>query len=245
MRFRLLSVYLFFLLSLLSCDFEKFIGAETEVDVLVNDTSISGQITNVFTNAIIFKARIHIGNQSSLTDQNGNYQINYLLSEDDNRNKPVNFQISAPKYFTYSDSLVLIPDQHRQDFKLTYAAPIIEQSSRFIDPREPEELIIYQAILKDYQGNENVSELRIVQPYVNDSGTRGELIYRLNRVENVNAIKAYYQLRTVRPPNVTEFLMRNQYFWIYVFDYDGFSDSLFHDINQRTPDKPLFDPNKY
>ncbi|MEJ2545450.1 MAG: hypothetical protein P8Y99_15415, partial [Calditrichaceae bacterium] len=127
-------IYFLILLIYLSCDTDRYLGFDTEAQELANTAMITGQITNYYDGMPVYQANIKIGNIETRTDHQGNYKIPYILSDDENRNKPVSISISKDNYFQFNDSTLIVPSPMSMNFSLKYAAPMITAIARRTNP---------------------------------------------------------------------------------------------------------------
>ncbi|MEJ2545602.1 MAG: hypothetical protein P8Y99_16180, partial [Calditrichaceae bacterium] len=114
------------------CDYDKYIGYDHTAQDLLTTALIEGTVTHFYTGEPVFNASIRIGNQETLSNINGYYSINYILTDNENRNKPVPIHISAPDYFPDSLITLIEPLGKEYNFQLKYAAPIILNAVRRI-----------------------------------------------------------------------------------------------------------------
>ena len=227
--------YLLILIMYISCDTDRYLGYDIEGQELAETAIITGKITNLYDGMPVYQAKVKIGILETLTDHQGDYQIPYILSDDENRNKPVLISISKENYFQFKDSTLIVPAPMSLNFSLRYAAPMITAIARRTHPTNQFQ-VVCQAIIRDYQGVNNIDSVIAVFSYLNESD-------KLNLYKSVmefkgmlSSIEAYYQT-TVEVSNLTTYL------WILAKDKDHYSDSLFHSIRPDYPDLFLFDPN--
>ena len=227
--------YLLILLFYLSCDTDRFLGYDIDAQDLLETTIISGEVINFYDGMPVYKAIVKIGILETLTDYNGNFQITYILSDDENRNKPIPISIAKENYFPFEDSTLIVPSSINLNFNLRYAAPIIRGIARRTHPTNQFQ-VVCQTIIRDYQGITNIDSVIAVLPYLNALGQVNLLISEMKFMGAVSDIEAYYQVN-IEASNL------NPYFWILAKDKDSYSDSLFHSTRPAVPDIWLFDPN--
>jgi len=237
-------VTLFILLSVfLSC--EEFIGSQTESNLQTTDIIISGSITDIFTQAEVFGASIRLGeNYQATSDVNGQFSIQYQLTTDDERNKPVSLQISAANYFPFEQELLIFPVDYQLKISLTYAAPIIRESVLVfhIFPEIGVPLYVCQALVEDYQGYQEVDSVKAIFYYLNSQTQEvKQIITNMVLIAPASFRAAYYE--TTASPELLDslWLIRN-YFDISAVDSLGFSTYIQDMIPAMSGDIPLFPP---
>ena len=153
---RYLKVFelLFTLLFFIACE-ENFWGYNYNAPALINTTRIEGTITDKFTGEPVPAAIISINDQKTMSDENGNFLLNYLLPED---GEPNNLEtgyitVSAPQYLYYNGILLIYPIENHKDIELTYAVPIVKYAASNGDTT--------QAIVIDYQGVEDIDTVSV------------------------------------------------------------------------------------
>ena len=227
--------FLLILLLYLSCDTDRYLGFDIEAQDLADTAIIAGNVINFYDGMPVYKAKVKIGILETLTDKNGNYQIPYILSDDENRNKPVSILISKENYFQFEDSTFIVPSAMSLNFSLRYAAPIIMAIARRTHPINQFQ-VVCQAKIRDYQGITNIDSVIAVLSYLDESDKVNLYKSEMEFKGAISNIEAYYQT-TVEVSNLTPYL------WVLVNDNDSYSDSLFHSTRPAVPDVFLFDPN--
>ena len=148
MRYTLLLLLIFF-----GC--EKFTGHNYESESIADKSRVYGTIRNKFNSSErVVNAHVEIGYITTSTDSSGNYDVDYIISTDDNRNKPVDIYITAPNYHDLQTDFLVFPPESKIDLSMEYGAPIIEK----IWIGVPEE-IVHQVLVTDYQGIENIQSV--------------------------------------------------------------------------------------
>lgn len=216
------------------CDYEKFIGYDNEGQEILETTRVHGRIIHYFTHKPVNYARIQIGGQETLTNVNGEYALNYLLSEDEKRNKPTSIKISAENYFPVEFEEVLSPVENEFNYRLKYAAPIVEKAIRRPNPVNRNEMVC-QAIVTDYQGLENIEQVTAYYPLQYYDGTKDTLESIMQNVRLVGPYTFYFQSKVM---NQTGFDLA---YWITAGDKDGFSHTLAQANNPFQEDTLLFE----
>lgn len=227
-----LQLLILILILIPACDWDKYFGYDHTAQELIKSTRISGKITNFYTEEPVFYARIRFGAQDALTDVFGQYYIDYLLSGDEERNKEVEFEIKAENYFPLTAKTLLKPTGNMFNYQLRYAAPIIKQTARVEIGGEDGE-IIFQAIVMDYQGNDNIKRVWVTYYYTSQSDSAQA---ELGRIHSASANTGYYQARLTHKQLLP-------YYHIRAVDNDSFSNHRFFSINIYMPDTLLFDPD--
>lgn len=220
------------LLALAGCDTGKFTGYNYGAGQFQQTADISGKVLNKFTGQGVAQATIQINNQRTVTDAAGNYRMLYVLTADDNLNRPAKIEISAENYLPTTTTSLIFPDSTMQlDFELAYGAPIIEAA---VLP----DLALCQAIVMDYQGIEDIESVSVHLSYVDNGGTvRQEIDLPMAFHGSASNLRAYYQTEVeTTMDNLTVFRL----FSVTATDRNGFTDSLSHVNDPRNPDQPLF-----
>lgn len=162
---RMRIVVLLLSLFLWQCDTQKFIDFDYDARQLARAVTVSGTVTNIFTNEPVSLAQLSFEGQLTLTDERGKYDDSYILSVDDNANRPVPVTITADKFFPFDTSLVVFPLDNVLNARLTYAAPIV--LSGFLD-----EDTIANAVIFDYQGTGNIDSVFVLGWYEPTNSSR-------------------------------------------------------------------------
>ena len=219
-----------------ACDFEKYVGSNTSAEILAQSTKIFGQVNNIYTQEPVYKALVEIGGQTTLTNEKGEFSVNYLISDDEERNQPTKISITAPNYFSWQTEKILYPDLNEINRDLVYAAPIIRETVR-VDGPGSEQAYIYQAIIKDYRGVANISKVIAQQYYLPKVGGRTLIEIELKLHKFPTATVGHFQ--TIIP----ELRQIEAFYILIVENNDGYADTLHHSVRPNPPDELLFDPN--
>jgi hypothetical protein len=218
----------------LSCNDNKFWGYNYDADLSTSSATISGTVTNVFTDQPVYKAKIQIGNHLTSTDIYGEYIVEYILTEDDQRDREVPIQIEADKYFPYTTQKPIYPTQTELNFTLEYAAPIIKATGCY-------QQTYCQAIVLDYQGVDDIETVSARFAYFDTA--LNTITYQfekeLTRKQIVTENLAYYQTE-VNP--VTAYGLLGRTYTIRANDKSGYFTEIEHTNNTFAPDTLLFAP---
>ena len=215
------------------CNLDNYTGYDYSAQDVSTHTKISGYVTNFFNGYKVENALIRFGDQETLSDHNGFYTINYVMSDDEARNKPTIIEVIKEDYYYYTKETQLLPDKNIYDFDLKYASPIIMDTRRRIVGEE----LICQAIVKDYQGIGTLERVEALYIMVNSEGTIiDSLRSRMRFVHLENASTAWFQLKTAIPDS------NAVYYYLEAHDEEGYSHKVFHTTDPRYPDHLLFDP---
>jgi len=204
---------------------KDFIGAQVESNSNDRNIQIYGTVSNMFNNQPIYEALVKYADLQTLTDPKGNYSLIYTLNTDDDRNKPVKFNVSAFNYFPYSTELIVYPVDNNINISLAYAAPIVENSILVLHKFEEyiDELYVCQARILDYQGIDEIDFVNAVFYYDNQVASRiDKLILPMDYIENVSNNTAHYQA-LILPSFGDENWQIRLNFDIEVYDTLGFS----------------------
>jgi len=226
------------LILILACDIERYYGYETKGQDLIESTRITGKLINRFTEGPVYAAKVNIDGLETLSNINGFFNLVYILTEDVQRNKPVNIQIDATNYFPFFAQRELEVDFNEFDFVLTYAAPIVENSARVAETRVT--TILYcQAIIIDYQGADNIKKVMGTFHYTSDTGQKKQFTRELRFIATAASSyqRAYYQCVLDQDKDYAK------RFTIHVTDKDGYSDTFINAAEPLMPDNFLFDPH--
>ena len=214
------------------CDVEKYTGYNYDAQSFEQGVTIRGSVTNKFTGEGVGNAVLRINNQQTRTDGAGNYEMRYILTEDDNLNRPATITITAENYLPFNTSAIVFPEEEMQlNFELTYGAPIIEAA---VLPQ----LELCQAIVLDYQGIGDIASVVAHFSYVNDAGSiQEEIDVPLQFHGSASNLRAYYQA-SVSPTMGNLVIFR--LFSVTATDRSGFTHTITHLNDPRFPDQPLF-----
>jgi len=225
-------IILFSLVSI-SCDSDVYFGYKFTTEELSVTTLISGYVTNYYTDQPVDNVLVRFGIQETFSDVNGYYQLDYLLSEDELRNKMTEISFEKENYFPSQQSAILSNLENTIDVGLKYAAPIIVSTARpYLTPT----FLVCQAIIHDYQGLENLESVQVAYHFP----TSIAQVYDTVRVDlefhqSPEYGIGYYQ-------EFRYFIDEEMFYYIEAMDKDGFSSRLLHSIRPNHPDAPIFDP---
>lgn len=220
-----------------SCDYDRFIGYDIEAQDLLETTRISGKVTNYYTDQPVFSARLKIGSLEALTNLNGQYQITYVFTADEARNKPIAVSVEATNFFPENDSILISPLGNELNFTLRYAAPIILRVARRISVIETDKewlkyRVICQAVLMDYQGITNISQAFASFYYHEAADTLKVPLF----------IKSILSNNTANYQGIYEGMITfDLNYDVIAEDFDGFSDLMQRANNPFQQDELLFD----
>jgi hypothetical protein len=225
------------LLFFCGCDSDKFFSYNYSAEQFVELSTVTGTVTNLFTGDPVREATVTIGAQSTLTNSDGVYRLDYALTADDELGREVPISISAENYHSFSTSRQFFPQPVELNFRLKYGAPIIEAISFF-------DLTYCQAMVFDYQGAEDIdtvyAEIAYLDTITNLVTARFTL--GLQRKQGVDANRAYYQLEVARQD--PQYGNASPAVTVTAVDKSGFSDRDEHINNEDfDPDTLLFDPD--
>lgn len=249
LKMTLPALFLIVTMGFHSCDSDKFLGFNYEAETFTEVAQITGEVRNIFTGDIVRGALVKIGIQTTVTDANGRFQIEYALTEDDKLNRPVPIQASAENYLPFNRTRVMFPQPTQINIQMEYGAPII-QATTF------QGLTYCQAIVLDYQGVDDVDSVYGQFGYINlDSNFIAQVVdFRLERVDVVSENLAYYQGIIPRQMaiisdtsdttggRVPDSLLISPTYTLFATDKSGFIDRKDHTNNSFDPDTFLFDP---
>jgi len=162
-RLILCEIVAFFALAVLTsrCDSDKFTGFNYNADKIENTTTITGTITNIFTDQPVARAVIEAQGRNATTSSQGEYQITYVLGDDDLFLRGAPVRISAQNYIVLDTTLIVFPTDNVLNARLEYGAPII-QSGSVVDS-------ITTAQVFDYQGAADIDSVFTIAFYIDDS----------------------------------------------------------------------------
>ena len=185
MKNAVLSI-LFIIIFIAGCD-EKFLGYNYEAPALIKATRIQGNLSDKYSNKPIHPATININGQETMTDENGYYLLNYIVPDDiDPNQQEIGYiSITAPDYLHYNSTLIIYPIENILNIELEYAPPIIISAISQGDTT--------QAIVKDYQGVEDINYVSVT--FLEDTGfgiwVRKE--FEMTKMSNIDINTAYYE----------------------------------------------------
>ncbi len=224
----------------LSLACEKFTGFNYDTESIGQKSRIYGTVVNAyFPYEPVVNARIELGYMVFYSDSMGKFDVDYILSTDDNRNQPVALLVSASNFHNLRmDFTIEVPEQ-RLLLEMDYGAPKIER----IWIGVPEE-VVNQVRVTDNQGTDNIASVVTTLYYSNmfDPLIKTRVL-PMNFVNQVpgSSVSAYYQV--VEIPTYGEGWIYNSR-WIHfvVRDKDGFSqiiDKKYSDIMSTDPLFPV------
>ena len=267
MKSQIALLFMFLLFN--SCDLDTYTGYNFTAEDVSETTLISGFVTNTYTDQPVDDAFVRFGTQETISDETGFFQINYLMSDDEVRNKPTLVDVEKVDFYSHSQETSLLPDENTFNFKLRYAAPIVIDTRR----REVDSTLYCQAIIKDYQGIETLSEVLVTYAYLDTfvGEVIDSLTLKMRLFEQIDRVTGHYQFASNAPiipvfidsleasslpkpkidgsiSSVTDTIMLHPSNYLAIFltvkatDNEGYNNSLFHTINPRVPDRLLFEP---
>lgn len=234
---RMLVNLLMIIFLLLSCDTEKYFSYNYDAREFSEIASFSGTITNVFTGARVPGATIRIEDQSTETNMQGFYRLDYVLSADAKLSKEIDIEVIAFNYLPYTQTQSIFPGDFPLDVELEYGAPIIQKTGC-------NNMTFCQAVVFDYQGTDDIEAVTAHLTYFARNGhnliTR-KVDVKLNLKETVSENTAHFQVIVEPISQLGDSLGR--YYTITAVDKFGFSDNLLHINDLKNPDTLLFDPD--
>ena len=178
----LLSIFI-----LISC--EKFTGYNYDSESIADQSRVYGTIRNIYNSTErVVNAHVEIGYITTRTDSSGDYDVDYIISTDDNRNKPVEIFITAPNYHDLQTDFLVFPPESNIDLYMEYGAPIIEKIWIGVPGK-----IVHQVLVSDYQGIDNIQSVTTGIYYVKfgDQEVRIETI-KMKLYMKLSDNSAYY-----------------------------------------------------
>jgi hypothetical protein len=230
------------ILTLVSC--EEFVSSQTDSHLQKTEIIIAGTVRDIFSQAAVYGATIQLGEDYQVySDVKGQFLIQYLLTTDDERNKPLSLQISAPNYFPFDQELVIYPMDYDLEISLVYAAPIIQESvlvlHQFIEFREL--LYVCQLLLTDYQGYSDVDSVKAIFYYLNNQTQEvRRLISPMVYIAAVSQNTAYFEATAF--PDISDIWELQKYYDISAVDKSGYSTYVQDMIPAMTGDTLIFPP---
>jgi len=227
------------ILFLSSCDFDKFLGYSNEAEDLLKYVKITGNVTNFYTGKPASVIHVNVRQYETLTDYTGNYNFTYILTADDERNRPIVFKFSHEKYYPLEKSVLIDPLGMEVNVAMHYAAPVIEKTALFWknDPAREGNYLICQAIILDYQGINTLSKVEATLQLENAACTiTWEESFLMSMVDNPTMNKGYFQAEILLQPGAH---LKNGY-RVYALDNEGYEETYKTSINPSQPDDPIF-----
>lgn len=204
------------------CDVDRFTGFKYEAEPLESFARVTGKVVNVFNEAeAVSQARVSLEGQTDSTDFSGNYVINYVLSSDAQRDRPISLRISQDRYFDLDTTLVIRGGEISVNWKMVYAAPRVLSSERLLPT--------FRAEILDYQGINTISSVQAIVTYRDFTERQNyDTPYLMTRVQQIDANTAIYE--TVVPPSInvgggTAELLPDAPWSIQASDMDGFIET--------------------
>jgi len=231
----IISAVLMVLLS--GCDTERFTSYKQEARQLAKTTHIQGKIVDTFTQKPVWGAVFQAREQQTVSNRLGLFEMNLVLSEDDEYSRPMDIYIYANKFYPGSHQRVIMPLINHLRFTLDRAAPVIDTTILIeIEDLTQDTLKHYlcQTIITDYQGASTVSDVSGIFSYA-AGGRPAWFSHGMTMVKTVSNIKSCWQ---------TFFSLDSQLRMLYSYkiraaDNEGYYDILDH-INWELDNQLLF-----
>ena len=217
---------------LFSCDSDRFLSYNYQAQSVIKITEITGSVTHRFTARPVSNATITIENQSTITDQNGDYEMSYQMSSDAELGRAIPIRINAENFFELESPQVLLPEPIQLNYVLEYAAPIIDAAA-IVDAT------VCQALITDYQGPQDVVSVNVKLHYKDPATgtTLGTVDVPMNYVgQHATNVHRFQIFVPVGYP-VTVY---GDFIIVTARDSKGYVDELRHVSNPRNPDTLLF-----
>ena len=232
-------LFIFFVLLLSSCDFDKYFGYSNETEDLLQYVEIRGKVTNFYTDEPAPIVRVSVRHYETLTDYAGHFYFTYILTADDERNRPLLFRFTQEKYYPEEKSVVINPLGTEVNVSMRYAAPIIKKAALFPGQNSgylEGNVYTCQAIVMDYQGINTVTKVEATIQIEDGSGNVWDKSSLMIKVDSPDLNEGYFQTKfqIVVGTNI-----KNGY-RIYAQDNEGFDETLRTSINPNNPDDPIF-----
>ncbi len=232
-------IFIIALFILSSCNPDKYFGYSNEAEVLIESVKIKGQVVNLYNDEPAPIVHVSAGPYETLTDYTGAFFINYILTPDDERNRPVRFLFTHEKYYDEERRLVIDPLGMEINVAMRYAAPIIKEAALFPN-NDASELegrhYICQAIIMDYQGILTVGRVEVRYNIEDSAGNIRSAATPLTRVATVSDREGHFQAEI--SIGSTEGIQNG--YQIYAQDDEGFDDLYKTSKNPLQPDDPIF-----
>lgn len=229
---RMLTSLLMIIFLLLSCDTEKYFSYNYDAREFSEIASFSGTVTNVFTGAKVPGAIIRIEDQNTVTDMQGFYRLDYVLSADAKLSKQIDIEVVAFNYLPYTQTQSIFPGDFSLDVELEYGAPIIEETGCY-------DMTFCQAIVFDYQGANNIQTVSAHFQYIGENNlVTHEFDIELAQIRIVTPERAHY-LAIVDPSSPIYGTLSRSY-TVTAMDQEGFSHTILHKNDEKNPDPLIF-----
>ncbi len=188
-------MYLIFMLVLTACDTERLTGFNYQANGISQTAKISGRVVNIFTSEPVEDVIVSFRGQSTVTNDAGEYSLDYLLAADEEFNKPVDAIFSNENFFELDTTFIVFPTQNNFDVKLVYGAPIITDSER-LGLSSDELHIILRATIFDYQGVNDIDSVVAQTWYYWDNGVNDKTVIepiQMTQITVIDANSALYE----------------------------------------------------
>ncbi len=152
------GISLLFSLVFWQCDGERWWGYRFEPVPLTEQILIQGTVSDRFSEAPIPGATVQFGDQETVTNTRGEYQLTFYLTPDYQRNKPVTIRVTAENYLPVEEQTTLDPIDQQQDFVLEYAAPMLRDAVRHVFENG---IAVFQVKIQDYQDDVQTVQLTV------------------------------------------------------------------------------------
>jgi hypothetical protein len=169
----------------MACE-ENYWGYNYKAPVLVTITRIKGKILDHNRSRPVPAAIISVNGQKTMSDEDGNYLLNYIVPEDSEPNKLETgvISVSAPQYLPYNGTFQIFPFENIKDIELEYAVPVVNNAVSNGDTT--------QAIITDFQGVEDIEYVSVTYNLY-ESGEVIRVEYDMDYKGTSDNFTAYYQ----------------------------------------------------
>ncbi len=155
-------------------------------------TRISGIVSNKFTDENVKDATIRMNNQETRTGEFGEYVIHLAVGTDQQRDKPVEVEVTAENYLPFLTEFILYPESREFDIPLEYAAPIVLKNALGVTKGRDD--MICQVLILDYQGYSDIDSVEAIFYYSKSGVSRYEIRrFEMDFVRNTSDTTAFYE----------------------------------------------------
>lgn len=227
----------FCLLYIWSC--EKYISYSYDAESIASKSYLNGMVYDLHQKTPVDSAEISMGGITTFSDNNGLYNLEYILGVDDQRDKPVNIFVNAHNYLPLDTGIVFYPGLRNLDLILKYGAPQIQKIWMGVSLQQVE----VQVQVRDFQGIDNLDYIRSKLYYhkINESEAKSYSTF-MNFVAADTLLTNTYFFRSTAPIMIDDgWYFEARLFEVEAVDHDG----LNHLVNKKYADtwatEPIFD----
>ncbi|MGH1366781.1 MAG: hypothetical protein ACRBF0_24700 [Calditrichia bacterium] len=210
-------------LVIVGCEADRFLGYQYAAEPLAEFVGVSGKVVNTFDRSeVVFEAMVSFEGQSAATDRQGDFQLDYALTGDEQFDRPINVRIEQEKYYTLDTTLVVRDGVSGVVWPMVYGSPRIASSVR--------DSLTYTTTIFDYQGEQTISKVQCAVYFRDGDDDDTQLFLDMERIDTVDANTAVYRQtfpQTTFINGEPVYIITKRGHQIDAEDVDGFTESIY------------------